>query len=221
MEVLRKLFGQRRPTVALPEEVNALLEPYLALTALPTETHIDDVRFVVLDIATSGLNVETDCVTSIAAVVVQGGYLQLQDAIYLDLDAARQKAGFTIERDLAHLLAFLGNAPVVAYPAPFVHAFLQPLFKASLGVEFAPAYLDLCLLLPELFREHGSRQLPLDHWLDCFGIEADGRQDPLVDALAEAKLWQVLLARAKQREILSLAQLSSQESARHWLRPDA
>lgn len=219
MDFLKKLFGgAATPAVSLPEPLATQVAHYQAKPTLPGSTLLENVRLVVLDISTTGLDPAKDHITAIAAVGVAGGVIEPGDVLAMEFSATEDSREFAQERQLASLLEFIGNAPVVAYPAPFVSAFLVPPMRQLLGVEFEPVWINQASLMPELFRDQIGKQVPVDDWLHLFGIEADGRHDALVDAFAEAKLMQVALVRLAERDVLNLEQLMALEKARQWLR---
>lgn len=232
MERLKKLLfgsigGASRHAVPLPDEVHAALALWRGLPETDASLPHHQTRYVLLDITTTGLQVGQDRIRSIAAVALSGGVIDPTEAIEFELPEIPAGLPATessvLDQQCSHqlmaLLDFIGSSPVVAYPVPFVSAFLQPVFERWLGVDFKPYWLDLAQILPELFRELINTQAPIDEWLHCFGIEAPGRHDALVDALATARLLQVVLSRAVQNDLLTVAQLSELEKARRWLRP--
>lgn len=226
MERLKKLlfgngFGGNRTAIALPDDVHAALARWRGLPDTVDNQPHYQTRYVVLDITTTGLQVGQDQVRQIAAVAVSGGLIHPDDLLCLELPQANAATGPDEElaRQLMGLLEFIGNAPVVAYPVPFVSGFLGPLMTRHLGLDFKPYWLDLALILPELFKEQISAQVSIDDWLHCFGIEAPGRHDAVVDALATARLLQIVLNRAGLRELATPAHLAEIEKARRWLRP--
>lgn len=219
MDLLKKIFGGAgKPSVTLPADLTAVVSRYLQQEPLHGSLALSHTRFVVLDISTTGLDSGKDRITSIAAVAIKGGVIDPADVLAMDLDAPDEARGFAQERQLACLLQFIGNSPVAAYPAPFVAAFLAQPMKALLGIDFAPVWINLATMLPELFRDQIATQVPVDEWLHLFEIEAEGRHDALVDAVAEAKLMQIAMVRLAQREVFILEQLLDLEKARQWLR---
>lgn len=219
MDFLKKLLGAAGgPSVPLPAPIANTVAHFEAKEPLPPTSLLEQMRIVVLDISTSGLEVAKDRMTGIAAVGIERGMIDAGDSFAVDLAAPEDNRDFALERQLAGLLEFVGNSPVVAYPAPFVSGFLSLAMRNYLGVGFSPVWVDLASMMPELYRDQIAKQVPVDDWLHLFGIEVEGRHDPLVDAFAEAKLLQIAMVRLAQREIVNLGQLVAAEKARQWLR---
>ena len=96
--------------------------------------------------------------------------------------------------------------------------FLERPFKERLGVSFRPPWIDLAWLLPSLFPEKSQLPLPLDEWLGAFGIDGGGRRDAMANTLVLARLFQILLARANDKGILSAGKLIGESQSASFLR---
>ena len=81
-----------------------------------------------------------------------------------------------------------------------------------------PDCIDLAWLLPSLFDDKAQSLQPLDHWLEAFGMAAEGRRDSMANALVLARLMQRLLVRATNKEIDTAAKLVEESKASSLLR---
>lgn len=177
------------------------------------------VRYVVVDIASTGLQPETDDLLGIAAAGVEGaGVIRPDDAAYLDFTGLAAD-DLVIDQQLLAFLQYAAKAPLVTYHVPYVGGFLQRVYKERLGVNFQPRWVDLAWLLPSMFDEKSHSLLPLDHWLDLFGLGGDtGRRDAMENNLLLARVFQMLLVRANGKGIDTAAKLIDESRASSFLR---
>jgi DNA polymerase-3 subunit epsilon len=221
LEKLRKILfgGSGKPVAGLAEDVRDSLEAWRVQSGTDLGQPHYQIRYAVVDVATSGLRVEQDKLLGIAGVGLERGALIVpDDAFALDLDLAGEADGAMLDRQLAAFLRFVGQAPLVTYQAPFVGAFLERLFEERFGLHFQPDWIDLAWLLPDLFKERIDGLVPMDAWLETFGIEVPGRRDPLADSVALARLLQLALVRAVERGADTPGKLLDIGRARRWLR---
>jgi len=88
-----------------------------------------------------------------------------------------------------------------------------------LGVDFQPQWVDLAWLLPSMFSDKGSSIMPLDHWIEVFGLDAgNGRRNAMENTLMLARIFQMLLVRAVGKQIDTAAQLLDESRASTFLR---
>jgi len=214
---LKKLLSRSTLPEHLPEDLQQALLAWQGLPEAMDAVHFHT-RYVVVDITTSGFKVETDKLLGITAVgVVQGGCMQAADAFSVDF-AGADVDDAAVDRQLVAFLQFVGKSPLVTYHTPFVGAFLQRLMKERLGLDFQPAYVDLAWLLPSMFEEKDHNLRPLDHWLELFGMEAEGRRDAMTNTLLLARLFQRLLVRANGKDIDTAGGLVEESRACSFLR---
>lgn len=222
MRALKKLFfSNNEPTAAgLGDDVRAALESWrLQPEADLGQPHFNT-RYVVVDVATAGLDSERDALLGVAGLGLgQGGVITPDDAFALDLAAVDSGPSAHLDRQVAAFLQFVGRGPLVTYQAPFVGNFIGQLMSERFGLEFQPEWIDLAWLLPDLFKEKIDGMVPMDAWLAAFGIEAPGRRDALADSVAIARLLQVALPRALERGADTPGKLVDISRARRWLRP--
>lgn len=219
MQRLKKFLfgGSGKLRDGLPDDVRAAVEAWREQPEPDLGVPHYQVRYAVVDVATSGLQVEHDKLLGIAGVGLQrAAVIAPDDAFALDL--GDDAADGAIERSLAAFLHYAGQGPLVTYQAPFVGAFLRRLFEARFGLRYEPDWIDLAWLLPDLFNERIDSLVPMDAWLESFGIEVPGRRDALADSVALARLLQLALVRAIERGADTPAKLLDIGRARRWLR---
>lgn len=189
----------------------------------PGDAPLDEVRFVVVDTETSGLDPRRDRLLSIGACAVQGGRIDLATTFYREL---RQEEASDADNILIHgigreaqlsgderaealraFLAFAQGDPLAGYTTGFDDAVLARAVRADLGETFRPEWFDLAKLPACLFPDAARRCRTLDDWLAHFGIGAIERHHALGDAYATAQLLLIMLARARAEGYRDLAGL--------------
>ncbi len=174
-------------------------------------------RYVVVDVATSGTDPEADRLLGIATASVHQSTIVPADTLYVDF-AGSDEAG-AVERRLLAFLQHAAKGPLVTYHVPYVGGFLQRACRERLGVDFQPPWIDLAWLLPSMFSDKGNQVMPLDHWLEAFGLDVgDGRRNAMENSLLLARLFQMLLVRATGKEIDTAAKLIGESRASSFLR---
>ena len=198
------------------------------LDARPLQTQ----RFVVLDLETSGLNVERDIVLSIGAVLIEDGAIDFGRQFECTLQ--RQMATVT-ESVLIHGIApsalalgtapaeallgfmeFAGDCVFLAYHAPFDQRMLTRALKDELGYRLQHRFFDIADLAPMLFPEALVQQGGLDHWIDHFQLNMPQRHHAAADALATAEIALILFNRARRMGLDNVAELGARLG--HWRR---
>ena len=123
------------------------------------------------------------------------------------------------DRSLAAFLTFADKAPLVTFHSPFVAGHLQECYREHLGVDFQPRWIDLAWLLPSLFPERSTKPVSLDDWLEMLGIGVGGgRRDTMSNTLVLARLFQMLLVRANDKNVATAQQLIEESQAATRLR---
>lgn len=202
-----------RRTLASPRDPS-LREQLAAWRTRPAPaptTPIGAVRWVVVDVESSGLDVWRDRLISIGAVALHGEVLVLSDSLEVVLrqaevsetanilvhgiGATAQQSGLPPARALLDFLAFTGGDPLVAFHAAFDTVMIGRALRSHLGLRWRPLVIDLADLLPALFPQADCRDL--DAWAARFGIRHDTRHQALSDAYATAQLLQVALAASR------------------------
>lgn len=200
----------------LPPDVKSAVSAWLELESAELESSHFLTRYVVIDIASTGMNPDSDHLTGIAATVVHQGMVSPEQSIYVDLtndDEALQA------RQLAAFLNFVGKSPLVSYHVAFVSAFLENLLKKRLGIAFSARWVDLAWLLPAMFGEKSHKPMPLDDWLQSFGLDVgEGRRSPSENNYVLARLLQMLVVRAHARGVDRVEELIEESKASSQLR---
>lgn len=212
---LGKLFkGGGAASASLPDDLRQELEAWRGSPAPALDAPHFHTRYVVLDIASSGPRAGEHDLKGLAAVGMRAGAIAASDAFAFDLsgDAA------TVDRQLLAFLQYAAKAPLVTYHVSYVSSFLERIYKERLDLDFQPQWIDLTWLLPSIFRERADEPLPLDDWLDLFGLAGGGRRDTMANTLMIARLFQILLARATTLEILNAGMLVEESKSASFLR---
>jgi len=228
-----RLFGRAS---ALSAGQAADLAAYHAQPIVAGSSPFDNLRFVVVDVETTGLNPYTDRLISIGAITVVSHKVRLDESIEVVLrqpqastrnnilihgiDGTTQLDGLEPAAALLAFLHFTGQAPLVGFHAGFDLTVINRACKQILGCTLTNAWLDLAYLAPALFSEPGNTlpQQGLDEWLHRFSINNDARHNALADALATAQLLQVVLAQAAIAGQDTLQDLLQVQQEQRWLR---
>ena len=189
------------------------------------------IRYVVVDVETTGLDLSRDRVLAVGAVGVARRRIRLDDAYSVVLRQVQpspdanilihgiggeaQKAGADPVFALIEFLEWAGKAPFVAYRAEFDQVMLERALKDLFGVPVRFTWLDLAFLLPALFK--GTECDGLDDWTGHFGIVGGERHDAVADAYATAQLFLIALQAAEGVGMGSPAQLLAMQRAQRWL----
>lgn len=217
---LGKLLGKggSRSPEKLPGDLRKAVEAWRSSMAPELDEWHYNVRYVVVDIATSGPSAEDGTLLGISAVGVREGTVMPADAFTFDL--AADADADAVDRQLMAFLAYSAKAPLVTYHSPFVNSFLKPALQNRLGVNFQPSWVDLGWMLPSLYSDRSVGLLPMDDWLERLGIlgQGGGRRDPMTNALMLARLFQMVLVRAINKEILTAERLVEESQATVFLR---
>lgn len=192
------------------------------LAQLPTRLELQDVplrqqRWVVLDLETSGLNLNRDQVLSIGAVVIEDGAidfaqqfertLQRRDlkhspsVLLHGLGPSALAAGSEPDEALIDLLEFIGDSPVLAFHAGFDQRMLARALKESLGYKLQQVFLDVAELAPLLNPDVVLRDAGLDDWTAHFGLHAGERHHASADAQVTAELTLILFSQARRQHM--------------------
>lgn len=198
----------------------SLLGRLRSLWSVPRLDGIDDERWVVVDVESSGLDAEHDRLLAIAAVALRFDArrrprIELGDSfeVVLRHDAAgpvdkanillhgigvgAQRAGVDAAVALAQWRGWLGRSPLLAYHSAFDQTLIGRASRALWGRDLPNPWLDLEPLAAVL---HGDPQRrPLDHWLARHGIACLARHNAAADTLATAQLLLALWPEVARR----------------------
>lgn len=232
---LSRLFGTtgRSNAVSLAPGQQQAVDEWKQLPAVDLASSHKSIRYVVVDVESSGLDMKRDRLISIGAVALVDGCLDFNDAFQVVL---RQDQVSAHENILIHgiggsaqsegvepvdaLLAFLdyaGKAPLVAYHAFFDQAMIDKAMAEYLGIKPGLTWIDLAWVLPDFFSYRRDARVALDDWLQFFGIENILRHNAVSDAYATAKLLQVAIAGGMPKGADSPASFLKIEKARRWM----
>ncbi|ATV15827.1 DNA polymerase III subunit epsilon [Pseudomonas avellanae] len=189
-------------------------------------------RWVVLDLETSGLNMNRDQVLSIGAVVIEDGAIDLGQQFERTLLRVDHKvspavliqglapsaiaAGSEPVEALLDFMEFVGESPILGFHAPFDQHMLGRALKESLDYRLQHAFFDAAEIAPMLCEQANLRHAGLDDWTQFFGLHAEERHNASADALVTAELALILFSHARRQQIDSPVRLA--ESLGKWRR---
>ncbi|MDY0205272.1 MAG: 3'-5' exonuclease [Pseudomonas sp.] len=225
-----KLFKWFRKSPEL-RETDALrltaLAPYIA-----SEKPLQQLRFVVVDLETSGLNTLKDKILSIGAVTIEDSAIALGDQFSCTLRRANHAvsesvlihqippsevaAGIRPEKALLGFMEYVGSSPLLAFHANFDQRMLVREMDDAFAYDLQHAFYDVAEIAPLLYPEHGMRKPGLDDWVKFFNLHVLQRHNASADALVTAELMLILLKRAAVQGIHTLAELDL--SLQNWRR---
>ena len=197
-------------------------------TRVPREKALSEVRFVVFDSETTGLDLTKNRLLSIAGVGMHGSDVQLDDtfdamvaqpdvggsdaAVIHGLISHDLAGGLPEDEAAAAFLAFAGDAVLVAHHAAFDVRMLQKAIAPYRGAKVWNPSVDTAQLAKRvegapMASSHESGAYQLDRLVERYGIDIPERHTAAGDALATALLFQRLLKKAERRGILTLGDL--------------
>jgi DNA polymerase-3 subunit epsilon len=232
MNLWKRLFG--KPQVALAPEQQARLDAWRALPP-PPPVPLEQSRILVVDLESTGLDVQRDRPLSIGAVAVEKSRIQFDqlflrmlhqepgsganDAVLIHgISPTQTDQGMDPADALLDFLEFTARSPLVAYHAPFDRELTRNEARRRLGIALDLPWLDLAWLLPALFPEPRLIHAPLDAWLDHFHLHVPDRHRADVDALMTAELLLICLAQVRSRGLArfeDIHELARLHAARH------
>ena len=226
------LFSWLRPA---PPMLADSLQRRLAELPTPTplgECSLREQRWVVVDLETTGLNLNKDQVLSIGAVVIEDGAIDFSQQFERTLQCDKEKLGPSVlihglapsaiaagsdpAEALLAFMEFIGDSPLLAFHAPFDTHMLGRALKDYLGYRLQHPFLDVADLAPMLTPQAHLRKAGLDEWVDWFKLQVFDRHNASADALATAELALILFSRARQQQIQS--PLDLQQRLGQWKR---
>jgi DNA polymerase-3 subunit epsilon len=235
MTWLSRLFGtaNEKREVELTAPQRRAIEAWQQLPPADLDCPHRNVRYVVVDVETSGLNMKKDRLISIGALAVVDGCLDFADAFHVVLRQDRvsapenilihgiggsaQSEGVDPAEALVAFLGYIGKSPLVAYHAFFDQSMIAKAIDEYLGIELEQTWIDLAWVLPDFFQYRTDTRVELDDWLQLFDIESILRHNAVSDAYATAKLLQILIAAGERRGADSPASFLRIEKSRRWM----
>jgi DNA polymerase-3 subunit epsilon len=195
-----------------------LLEPRVL-----DERPLNQQRWVVLDLETSGLDLRRDQVLSIGAVVIEQGAIDLAQQFECTLRRldhpvsasvlihgiapSESASGVDPAQALLAFMAFVGDSPVLAFHAGFDRHMLARALKQSLGYRLQHGFFDVAQWAPALCPEANIGRGGLDDWTAYFGLQVHQRHHASADALVTAELALIFFSKARQQQLDSLPAL--------------
>lgn len=198
---------------------------------------VDERRWVVLDVETTGLDMREDRLLAIAAVAVavapetaprialadsfeavlqhQGTSTDKDNILLHGIGVGEQRAGAPPTDVLEAFERWVGTSPLVAFHAQFDQAMIGRAMKQTLGRPLGAAWLDLAPVAAALYPGVGGQAL--DDWLTHFGIDCAQRHQAAADTLATAELLLRLWPVARAGGCASFAGLSGLARQQRWL----
>jgi DNA polymerase-3 subunit epsilon len=197
------------------------------------ETPVANVRFVVLDSETTGLNSRTDRLVSIGAVVVRGGEILLDDSYEALLKVAynsgsvlvhgitREEAlvGMDEPEALEEFLEYLGDGVIVGHHIGFDVEMFNVAYQRHYGFSLLNRFLDTMELTLHLERagafdrEDEVRDFSLDGLCRRFSVAPHDRHTAPGDAFITAQIFLKLLRLAARHERTTLAAIAERYEA--------
>jgi len=227
MALLNWLFGAK---VKLTDEQEARLARWRALPEVDIRTPIESSRYVVVDVETSGLNINRDRLIAIGAVAINQGKIALADSLEIVLQQSRisdkqnilihgiggtaQSEGVPPIDALLTFLDYVGRDPLVAFHVEFDQTMIGRSIREYLGFKMKHPWADLAYVAPALYPQLARRCRSLDHWMEHFGITNYARHSALADAVATAELLLALQPKLKTRSATHFQGLRDMERER-------
>jgi len=188
-------------------------------------------RWIVVDIESSGMDPARDRLIAIGAVALEAGRLRPGDSFEVvlqqptisarenilvhGLGAEAQRGGAAPREALQAFTDFAGEAPLLAFHAPFDRAFLARAFEQHGLARLRNEWLDLDPLARSLRPQ--ARLASLDEWLAHFDIPVANRHSAAADAYATALLALRLLDLARRAGDADFRSLQRSARDARWM----
>ena len=168
---------------------------------------INQKRWVVLDVETSGLDPRRDHLLAIAAVCIhvnddqslkidifdsfeavlkQDSASDKDNILLHGIGAQAQMTGEDPQEVLRNFERWVGDAPLLAFHAAFDESMIQRAYQYQLGHKLKNAWIDVEPLVSASYPEVKARSL--DQWMGYLGIECAVRHQAAADTFATAEL---------------------------------
>ena len=169
---------------------------------------VDESRWVMLDVETSGLDPSRDRLLAIAAIALRVDWPRKQLAInpadsfevvlrqqlasdrgnilLHGIGVQRQRGGTAPAQALQAFEAYAGNSPLLAFHAAFDRTMIERHARAALGAAPLHRWVDLGHLCAATHERVPARSL--DEWMQHFSIRCAVRHQAAADTLAECEL---------------------------------
>ncbi len=215
---------------------NKQIEKYLDITYLPNTVreyliknrsrvplHLDgrseNIRFVVFDTETTGLNPEKDKILSIGAVSIKGNTIFFTDSfyriVYYNQKSSERAAigihgilpeqsrfGEELDSVIQDFLQYISDSVLVAHHADFDIGFINRYLVRNYSVKLLNPVIDTAILMRRIHDllnhseyDPGGFNLDLDSLAQKFRIGTEGRHNALGDAYITSELFLKLTAK--------------------------
>lgn len=197
-------------------------------------TPLGQARLVVVDLETSGLNMQRDEILSIGAVAVEHGALHMADqfdrtvfrpnhqpneaTVLHEIAPSDIQRGQPADEVLNDFLHYAGCSVLLAFHAGFDQRMLARSLRRDLGYRLHHRFFDIAEMAPMLFPEAGDGCNSLDDWQGYFGLTNSERHNAAADAQVTAEILLILLNRLARQGTNTLAELNNRLSV--WRRLD-
>lgn len=221
MSWLKRLLGIEMPILTV-EQLRRLSAWHALPTADPDQP-FSGTRYVVVDVETSGLNVNKDRLIAIGAIAINHGRINLADSMEIVLQQDQvsdkdnilihgitgeiQREGMPAADALLAFLEFLGKSPLIAFHVAFDNTIISKAIRKHLGFKFEHGWADLAYIAPVLYPDQSYICRSLDQWANYFGIGNFARHSALADALSTAELMLALRPRMRKQQINSFRKI--------------
>ncbi|MCR9288208.1 MAG: exonuclease domain-containing protein [Bacteroidetes bacterium] len=216
-----KLFSLFRKSKT-PEKVSLLWQNYLQFfeKKVSKKALIRELRFVVVDTETTGLNYKKDQLLSIAALSIQGFQIDINERYeaffshenYQPNDSVKihgilnkhLKEGRSEKEILTHFLAYLKDGIIVGHHIGFDVAIINQALKKHFDIKLKNQTLDTAWLAERVRNPIAKdfRSIPLDKLCKQYKIPLGKRHTASGDAFITALLFLKLLGRLEKRKVL-------------------
>lgn len=219
-----KLFRTKNK-LPLPPEWEAYLQhfkhPYTRKTPLR------ELRFVVLDLETTGLDVKKDRMLSLGAVAIENQQIRISERLECFVSQANytpnesvgihgitsktSAGGITEEEVILHLLSFCGQSIIVGHHIGFDLAMINQVTQRLWGKRIKNKAIDTAYLAQRLHPprsfEPAFQAFSLDAVCQQFHIPLEERHTAAGDAFLTAILFLKIMGRLEKRGLKTLADL--------------
>jgi len=227
-----------RSAPVLDQGIQARLDRWHDLPEPSPRDGLETARFVVIDVETTGLDLQRSELLSVGLVPVTLAGIELGGLTEVVLHSESKKidkdnlvihgisptesaAGVDRVEALTTVLEHIGKSWLVAFHADFDRIILGRSLRKQLGIKLRNPFMDLAMLLPGLYTEAGSSLRGLDDWLAHFAIPAPVRHRASADALVTAELLLMALSEARRQkldDIRALDRLTEAQAQLHLMR---
>ncbi len=221
MNWMTRLLRVEKPV--LTEQQAARLTAWQALPPADPLMDFSEARYVVVDVESSGLNVDKDRLIAIGAIAVDKGRINLADSMEIVLQQEKisdkdnilihgitgeaQREGVPPVEALLTFLEYLGKDPLIAFHVAFDNTMISKTIRKYLGIRFEHGWADLAHITPSLYPEQTYRCRSLDQWMAHFNIGNFARHSALADALSTAELMLVVRPRMIGQQVDSFRKM--------------